>query len=197
VIFGGKFATHSIIGRAGAKVATTFLYDANGLPVGSSAGALNVNIVSGGGSGGTASNFAAAFPGTGTAAGAKTPGGNMAALNLDGSGNLLIAGSLSVGSVTSNTASAAAQTAVGTTAGQVLAANAGRKRVMLQNAGTTVIKIVLGAGTPTQSAYHLALPACGSANDGSNPPYQDIMWTGAIQAISSAAGGLLQVTELT
>lgn len=160
-------------------------------------GGLPVYLVNGGG-GGTASSFGAAFPSAGTALGAKAFGGaSMAALNLDAGGNLLIAGSLSVGSVVSNTATAAAQTAVGTTAGQVLAANAARKRVMLQNAGTTTIKLVLGAGTPTQSVYHVALPPAGSANDGFSTIYRDEMWTGAVQAISSAAGGLLQVTELT
>lgn len=51
------------------------------------AGALNVAIVSGGGSGGTASSFGAAFPATGTAIGVKN-GSNMVNLTADGSGNL-------------------------------------------------------------------------------------------------------------
>jgi hypothetical protein len=53
------------------------------------AGALNVAIVSGGGSGGTASSFGAAFPATGTAVGVKN-GINMVNLAADGSSNLLV-----------------------------------------------------------------------------------------------------------
>lgn len=51
------------------------------------AGALNVNIVAGGGSGGTASSFGAAFPATGTAIGVKN-GTNMVNLSADASSNL-------------------------------------------------------------------------------------------------------------
>jgi hypothetical protein len=51
------------------------------------AGNLRVNVVAGGGSGGTSSSFGAAFPGTGTAIGAKN-GANMVNLTADGSGNL-------------------------------------------------------------------------------------------------------------
>lgn len=49
----------------------------------------------GGGGGGTSSNFGATFPTSGTAIGAIDSTGNMAGLNLDGSGNLKIAGSFS------------------------------------------------------------------------------------------------------
>lgn len=110
---------------------------------------------------------------------------------------LAVNAAVTVTPVQSNTSSAPAQTAVGTTAVQVLAANSLRKRFMLQNVGTTVIKVVLGATSPTETAYHFALPMGGIQNDGSSPVWQDTMWTGAIQAISSAAGGLLLVTELT
>lgn len=51
------------------------------------AGNLRVNVVTGGGSGGTSSSFASAFPSTGTAIGAKN-GANMVNLAADGSGNL-------------------------------------------------------------------------------------------------------------
>jgi hypothetical protein len=56
---------------------------------------LPVNIVSGGGSGGTASSFSSAFPATGTAAGASD-GTNMKPLLVDGSGNLKVTGSFTV-----------------------------------------------------------------------------------------------------
>lgn len=49
----------------------------------------------GGGGGGTSSVFGAAFPADGTAVGAIDASGNMAGLNLDGSGNLKVAGSFS------------------------------------------------------------------------------------------------------
>lgn len=50
---------------------------------------LDVNIASGGGSGGTSSSFGSAFPSTGTAIGVKN-GANMVNLAADGSSNLLI-----------------------------------------------------------------------------------------------------------
>lgn len=98
---------------------------------------------------------------------------------------------------TSSTSSTPAQTSVGTTSAQILAANASRKRVMIQNTGTTVIKLNLGTATVTQTAYHVALQSCSSADAGDGGSYIDEMWTGAIQAISSAAGGTVVITELT
>jgi hypothetical protein len=123
--------------------------------------------------------------------------GTIALIAIDSNRNLKVAGSLTSTPITSSTSSAASQQTIGTTATQILASNSSRKKYSLQNCGTTIIKILFGAGTPTQSNYHIALPACGSANDGSSPTYIDTMWIGAIQAISSAAGGLLQVLELT
>lgn len=125
------------------------------------------------------------------------PNGDLAIAALDSSRRLKVAGSFSSTPVTAATSTAASQLTVGTTAGQVLAANSNRLKYILQNCGTTVIKIILGAGTPTQSNYHFSLAPCGTANDGSSQSIIDTMWIGAIQAISSAAGGLLQVTELT
>ena len=58
-----------------------------------------VYITGGGGSGGTSSTFGQPFPSLGTAAGAKDTNGNMAALNLDASGNLKVTGGSS-GNVT-------------------------------------------------------------------------------------------------
>lgn len=52
--------------------------------------ALRVNIVAGAGAGGTSSNFGSSFPSAGTAVGAQNPTGKMAAVNVDGSGNLLV-----------------------------------------------------------------------------------------------------------
>lgn len=53
--------------------------------------AIRVNVVAGGGSGGTSSTFGAGFPGTGTATGFKDSAGiNMEPGNLDASGNLKV-----------------------------------------------------------------------------------------------------------
>ena len=96
-----------------------------------------------------------------------------------------------------STATAPAQTAVGITAGQVLAANAARRSMVLQNTGTTVIKLVFGTTAPTQSVYHLALKGGVAADDGLGATYLDDQWTGAVQAISGAAGGTLVMTEIS
>jgi hypothetical protein len=177
-------------------------------PDGSSAG-LNLDgsgnlkcSVTGAGSGGTSAVDGATFT-AGTSAGTPlmaedpTTGELLVAQMSPGTRQLLVAASVSVAAVTSNTASTPAQTTVGTTAAQVLAANSGRKRLMLQNVGTTTIFITYGSTNPTTSAFHFALPAGGSTGDGSSRIQEDTMWTGAVRGISSAAGGLLSITELT
>lgn len=90
-----------------------------------------------------------------------------------------------------------AQTSVGAVAGQVLAANANRRGLMVQNTGTTIIYLVLGAGTPTTSVYHVALKGGTAADDGTGAIYLDDVWTGAVQAIGSAGGGTLVLTEVS
>lgn len=67
-------------------------------------------VTSFGGTGGTSSSFGSAFPSTGTATGAIDASGNMAGLNLDGSGNLKVSGSLSVGGTVDNSAFTAGTT---------------------------------------------------------------------------------------
>lgn len=112
------------------------------------------------------------------------------------SGALDVAGSFTAVPPTSSTASSPSQTSVGTSAGQILASNSSRKRCIIQNTGLT--RIYLGFGqTPTTSAYHVALPAGGTSNDGSSPAWVDNLWIGAIQAISSSSGGTVVVTEFT
>jgi hypothetical protein len=88
-----------------------------------------------------------------------------------------------------NTVTAAAQTSIGTTAGQALAASATGKGFWIVNTGATVIKGVLGTGTPTQTVYHFALKACSVADDGTGGVYVDDQWVGAVQIISDGAGG--------
>lgn len=154
-------------------------------------GILLVDVVNGG-TGGTASTFGDPFPTLGTAAGAEDTNGNMAPLLLDAGGNLKVdvaAGSLTVAPVTSVVASAAGPTSVGTSSSQALAANAVRKRLTIQNTGTTNLYILFGAGTASSSNYHMILRQGGTTNDGSSPPYIDTMWLGAVQWASSTAGG--------
>lgn len=99
--------------------------------------------------------------------------------------------------LSSVTASAPAQVVVGTTPIQLLPANPNRKRFTLQNTGLTRHRIVLGTIAPTQTAYHFGLRECGTPDDDSSPLYVDDMWKGAVQVISSAAGGTIVMTEFT
>lgn len=112
----------------------------------------------------------------------------------------LLAAGISTTEPVSSTATAPSQTTIGTSALTALAVNATRKGLNIQNQGTTVLKILLGSATPTQSNYTVALPACITANDGSSPPWYGppgVAWTGAVQWISSASGGLGEAIELT
>ena len=119
----------------------------------------------------------------------------------DGSGNLITStgGLLDVNAsfspASSTTASSPAQTATGAAA-IVLASNASRKRVMIQNTGTVAVQFAYGGTNPTATAYHFTLPAAGSADDGSCQVWIDDMWKGAIRAFSASAGTIV-VTELT
>src|SRR5271166_337822 len=99
-------------------------------------GNLRVNVTAGGGSGGTSSTIGAAYPGTATAAGAKSSGGNLAAFNLDSSGYLYVnvaAGGAGGGIVTQATAANLNATVVGTGTFAVQAACTG---TVTANAGT-------------------------------------------------------------
>lgn len=90
-----------------------------------------------------------------------------------------------------------AQTSVSNVAGTLLSVNRARRGLMIQNTGTTIIYLILGSGTPTSTVYHIALRACSSANDGNGGAYNDDAWIGAVQAISSAPGGTVVMTEIS
>lgn len=96
-----------------------------------------------------------------------------------------------------STVSAAAQVSQGTTAAQVLASNASRKQFMIQNTGTTVIKLSFSSTDPTQTAYHVALSACTAADDGTGGTFVSDLYTGVVKAISNAVSGTLVVTEIS
>lgn len=163
----------------------------------------------GGGGGGTSSTDETPFS-VGSSAGTpmmgvitpsdNPPSGDLAVVALAADRSMKISGSFSASPATSSTSSTVAQTTVGTSAVQALAANSGRKGFSIQNQGTTVLKILLGSATPTQANYTVALPPGGTANDGSSHPWYGppgFTWTGAIQWISSGAGGLGEAVEFT
>jgi hypothetical protein len=165
-------------------------------------GNLLVNVAAGGGAGGTSSTdqtpfSAGASSGTPLMAEDPTSGELLIAQMSPGTRQIQVAATATSTPVQSNTSSAVAQIAVGTSASTVLAANSNRKRLTIQNTGTTVIYLAFGGKTPTPTAYHRALPACGTSNDGSSQPYDDTMETGAVAAISSAPGGTIVIEERT
>lgn len=92
-------------------------------------------------------------------------------------------------------ASAPAQITQGATGARILEANARRRGLLIQNTGTTVIKLVFGNTNPTATAYHVALAPASGADDGTGGLYTDDAWQGPIRAISSGAGGTLVITE--
>ena len=97
----------------------------------------------------------------------------------------------------STTSNSPAQQTVGTSSGSILATNSARKKCLVTNTGSTTIYLGLGQ-TPSVTAYHVALSPCGNApNDGSGGTFFDDSWDGAINAISSAAGGTVCVLEMT
>lgn len=88
-------------------------------------------------------------------------------------------------------------TTVGASAVQVAALNQTRKELLIQNTGTTIIYLQLGTGTPTASTYTVALAAGTAANNGTGGYFNTDSWAGPVQAIGSAAGGTVNVTEIT
>jgi len=88
-----------------------------------------------------------------------------------------------------------AQTTIGAAAVLIAESNAKRKGFIIQNTGTSIIKVNLGPVDPTQTVYHVALKGGTAADDGLGAAYFDDAWTGQIRAISSAAGGTFVLTE--
>lgn len=95
-----------------------------------------------------------------------------------------------------NTISTPAQTSVGAGAGIILAANALRTGLTVQNTGTTVIYLAYGSTNPTATAYHYSLAACTVAHDGTGGFWSDDVWNGVVRAIGSGAGGGVAVSEV-
>lgn len=152
------------------------------------AGALNVNIVAGGGSGGTASSYGATFPATGTAAGglyqSTTPSytsGNMVPFwtTVTGSLHTTIDNAVTPGAAAVSTSSpvtpsnkpvgatnfATAQVSVTTTATSILAARtgvSGTGRISATVCNTTTTAIYLGGSGVTASTGQLLAGVVGA-----------------------------------
>jgi hypothetical protein len=116
------------------------------------AGNLLVNIKAGSAAGGTSSNFASAFPGSGTAIGVKN-GANMVNLNADGSGNLFVNCTVGCqGGTTSNALSAVATSATnGATVAWLYGFN-GTTWDQAQMDGSKNLKVNVSTGTVTANA---------------------------------------------
>jgi len=99
-------------------------------------------------------------------------------------------------STTANTLPGVNPVSVTTSSGAILNSNTARKECTIVNTGTTVIFLGLGQ-TPSGTAYHIALGGCTTANDGTGGTYTSDIYKGTINAISSAIGGTVCVTELT
>jgi hypothetical protein len=114
--------------------------------------------VSGAGSGGTSSDFAAAFPTAGTAAGFKNSAGTaMSPGNLDASGNLKVAGSLSV-TPTAAATSALSNVVENLASTTLLAANAARYAFRIENDSDGVLLIKCGTTASPTSFTARILP---------------------------------------
>jgi len=153
--------------------------------------------VSGAGSGGTSSNFADVFPAAGTAAGFKdSTGTQMAPGNLDASGNLKVAGSLTT---TPPAAATSALTNVAENAASVtlLAANAPRLAFEIFNDSDGVLLLKFGSVASLTSFSRRIQP-----RDSLSTQDLGVNYTGRIDGIWETTPGTsghaaARVTELT
>ena len=96
---------------------------------------------------------------------------------------------------TFSTVTAPSRLVVGVVASTILAVNPSRGLLLVQNVGLTIIYLSFGAVNPTASIYHIALKPGLVVDDGLGAILISDEWIGAIQAISSAVGGAVVVTE--
>jgi hypothetical protein len=97
----------------------------------------------------------------------------------------------------SNTAPAASPVTVDTTAGgtELVAANANRISVTLQNVGEEPCLIRLG-GTPAAGAYNMILGKDSAAKAGNGGSITITDYTGAIKGLTEANSTVIAVTEV-
>jgi hypothetical protein len=119
------------------------------------------------------------------------PDGLYRALHTDEDGNLFIE------HANATAVNVPSQTVIDDTAETILSLNTVRRGWMVQNTGTTVIKLALGSTDPTQTAYHISLNACATADDGTGGVYTDDQWVGDVRAISSAPGGTIVILDVS
>lgn len=149
----GTAATNSLlIGGVFNTVAPTLTTGQQAAAQFDASGNLKVNVSVGGGTGGTASSFAAAFPGSGTAIGAKN-GANMVNLVADGSNNLQVNCAVGCSGGTASNASSAVATSStnGTTDVWNFGFN-GTTWDQLQVDGSKNLKVLVNAALPAGTA---------------------------------------------
>lgn len=147
-------------------------------------------VTSFGGSGGTASTVGSAFPVTATAVGFLDASGNMAGANLDGSGNLKIAGSFSA-TPTKSATSTLTSVADSASSVTVLAANANRQGAIFYNDSTAAVFLKFGTTASSSSFTKKVLPS-------GDWDITSTFYTGKVDAIwVSAPGGAMRITELS
>lgn len=147
--------------------------------------------ITGAGSGGTSSNFGAAIPVAGTAAGFQDSGGNMAPANLDVGGNVKVSGSLSTTPPAAGTSALTNAAATGASQ-QLLAANALRLSFQMYNESTSAVYVKLGTTASATSYTKRLLP-----NEFWSSKDLGVNYTGRIDAIYDSATGTMRITELT
>ena len=96
----------------------------------------------------------------------------------------------------SSTASATALQTVTSTSATIIAANALRLECVVVNTGIYTVYLGLGQ-VPTATAYHIALPHCTVAHDGTGGVYVTDIFKGAINAIVASTSGSVCCVELT
>jgi hypothetical protein len=180
----------AVAGNDSNNIVRTLRTDSNGdLIISASASNIPTVDAADGTPGATAPLFAIQVAGV-------NPSGNLTVLSTTNAGYLNVAGTVTSTPSASSTASAPAQTTVTSTSSQILASNVNRKECTIVNTGTVVVYLALGQ-TPTNSAYHIALSPCTTANDGTGGVYISDIWVGAINAITASTSGTVCVTELT
>lgn len=181
VLIGGVFNSAAPTLTTGQQAAAQF----------DSSGNLKVNVSVGGGTGGTASTFAAAFPGSGTAVGAKN-GANMVNLTADGSSNLNV--NCAVGCAGGTQSNASSAVATSSTNGQSAVWNYGFNGTtwdQLQVDGSKNLKVMINgsvaAGTNLIGKVGLDQTTVGTTNGIS------IAQIGATTAVTGGVNGSLAV----
>lgn len=147
--------------------------------------AANQLAVQGSASGGTAAASSELVGGIYNSSAPSLTNGQQASLQLDASGNLKVANNIpsSATSTLSNVASSASSVSL-------LASNANRKGFMIYNDSTKKVYVKFGA-TASATSFTVIIQPDGFYEHG------DTIYTGAIDAIWSAANGFARVTELT